>query len=157
MKRFDDQVAVVTGAGNGIGLAIAHAFAAEGAQVVIAEIREASGESAVAEIRAAGGKAILAPTDVADEAQVRAMVGTALAQLGRIDILVNNAGIVVHKLLIDLDRDAWDRQLAVQLTAPFLTIKLEWRISRSSSRLPDAIHSRRSSCTLSPTPVHRTG
>ena len=123
MNRFEDKVAIVTGAGNGIGLAIAHAYAAEGARVVVADINEASGARAVAEIEAAGGRAISVPTDVADEARVETMVGAVLEQLGRIDILVNNAGIVVHKLLVDLDRSDWDRQLAVQLTGPFLTSK----------------------------------
>jgi NAD(P)-dependent dehydrogenase (short-subunit alcohol dehydrogenase family) len=123
MKRFEDKVSIVTGAGNGIGLAMAHAFAAEGARVVVADISELSGERAVTEIAKAGGQAISVPTDVADECQVEAMVEAVLEQLGRIDILVNNAGIVVHKLLVDLDRSEWDRQLAVQLTGPFLTSK----------------------------------
>jgi 3-oxoacyl-[acyl-carrier protein] reductase len=123
MNRFKDKVAIVTGAGNGIGLAIAHAYAAEGARVVVADINEASGARAVAEIEGAGGQAISVPTDVADEVRVETMVEAILGQLGRIDILVNNAGIVVHKLLVDLDRSDWDRQLAVQLTGPFLTSK----------------------------------
>jgi NAD(P)-dependent dehydrogenase (short-subunit alcohol dehydrogenase family) len=123
MLRFADQVAIVTGAGNGIGLALAHAFAAEGATVVVADINAASGQRAVEEIRAAGGKAISIPTDVSDEVQVEAMVEATVDGLGRIDILVNCAGIVVHKMLVDLEREAWDRQLDVQLTGPFLTTK----------------------------------
>jgi 3-oxoacyl-[acyl-carrier protein] reductase len=123
MLRFEDKVAVVTGAGNGIGLALAHAFAAEGAKVVVAEITPTSGQRAVEEIAAAGGHAISIPTDVSDEAQVEAMVEAAVAQLGHIDILVNCAGIVVHKKLVDLERESWDRQLDVQLTGPFLTTK----------------------------------
>lgn len=123
MKRFEGKVIVVTGAGSGIGLAVARAFAAEGGQVIIAEINEASGKRAVKEIAAVHGKATLIPTDVADEAQVQAMVESTLTQLGRIDILVNNAGVEVKKLLVDLEREAWDRLLAVQLTGPFLMIK----------------------------------
>ena len=123
MRRFEEKVAIVTGAGSGIGLRIAHDFAADGAKVVVADINEASGERAVEEIMAAGGEAVSVPTDVSDEAQVEAMVETVLSILGGIDILVNNAGITIHKLLVDLERDAWDRQLDVQLTGPFLTTK----------------------------------
>ena len=119
--QFAGKVVLVTGAGNGIGLAIAQAFSAAGAAVVIAEINQPSAERAAAQLAAAGGQALAVPTDVADEVAVERMVAAALAQFGRIDILINNAGVVAHKLLIDMDRADWDRQLAVQLTGPFLT------------------------------------
>ncbi len=121
MQRFAEQVAIVTGAGNGIGRTIAEAFAAEGAAVVIAEINQAAGEAAAHAITAAGGRATAIGVDVADEAQVAAMVTQAVETFGQVDILINNAGVVAHKLLIEMERAVWDRQLAVQLTGPLLT------------------------------------
>jgi 3-oxoacyl-[acyl-carrier protein] reductase len=121
MQRFAGKVAIVTGAGNGIGRTIAESFAAEGAAVVIAEINQAAGEAAAHAIIAAGGRAAAIGVDVADEVQVAAMVNQALETFGQVDILVNNAGVVAHKLLIEMERAVWDRQLAVQLTGPLLT------------------------------------
>jgi NAD(P)-dependent dehydrogenase (short-subunit alcohol dehydrogenase family) len=121
--RFEGKTAVITGAGNGIGLGIAKAFAAEGAQVVIADINGQAGAGAAAEIELGRGRALSIPTDVSDEAQVARLVAEVVERLGGIDILVNNAGVVVHKLLVDLELEAWQRQLDVQLTGPFLTTK----------------------------------
>lgn len=123
MKRFENKVAVVTGAGDGIGLQIAESFAAEGATVVIAEINDVAGKRAEKQIEAAGGKALFIHTDVSDEDCVEKMVATAVEKLGHIDILVNNAGVVVHKKVVDLKREEWDRQIDVQLTGPFLVSK----------------------------------
>jgi NAD(P)-dependent dehydrogenase (short-subunit alcohol dehydrogenase family) len=123
VKRFTGKTAVVTGAGNGIGLSIAHAFASEGAHVIVAEINLKSGERGAAEIKEKGGAASFVQVDVSDEASVEKMVESILSISGGIDILVNNAGVVLHKSLLDMKRAEWDRQMEVQLTGPFLTIK----------------------------------
>jgi NAD(P)-dependent dehydrogenase (short-subunit alcohol dehydrogenase family) len=123
MERFTGKVAIVTGGGNGIGLTIANRFAAEGAKVVIADINASAGARTAQEIVNSGGEALSVPTDVTDEDQVESMVEKVQDHYGRIDILVNNAGVSAHKLLVEMDRETWDRQIEVQLTGPFLTIK----------------------------------
>ncbi len=90
--KLQGRTAIVTGAANGIGRAIAQRFAAEGAQVVINDIDEAHAEQAAADIRAAGGQAIVAIADVSKTDHVKRMIDGALATFGQIDILVNNAG-----------------------------------------------------------------
>lgn len=122
-QRFEGKVVVVTGGANGIGLAITEAFIAEGAQVVIADINREAAERARDDILAAGGRAICLISDVSIEAEVCAMVQDAVARCGRIDILVNNAGVILHKLIVDLELEEWNRQLGVQLTGPFLVSK----------------------------------
>src|SRR5947208_11677809 len=91
--RLTDRVAIVTGGGHGIGRHYATAFVEEGAAVVIAEIDAAAGAAAAEELIVEGGRALAIPTDVSDEASVRAMVAQAIATFGQIDILVNNAAM----------------------------------------------------------------
>ena len=124
-------VVVITGASRGIGRALAVGFAAEGATVVAAARTQRLGEGSaegsleetVRQITDAGGKAIAAQCDVADEAQVKALVDRTLAEAGPIDVLINNAGILLSGLLTEIDTAAWDQAMAVNVRGPFLTCK----------------------------------
>jgi len=119
--RLSDKVAVITGGGSGIGLAISRAFADEGALVVMAARTASRLNEAAAAIKASGGRAMAIPTDVTDENQVRQMVAQALAEYERIDILVNNAGIPGPTASIaDMALDRWNEVLAVNLTGTML-------------------------------------
>jgi meso-butanediol dehydrogenase / (S,S)-butanediol dehydrogenase / diacetyl reductase len=121
--RLDERVAIVTGAGSGIGRAIAVRFAAAGARVVVADIALAQAHQTVALVAAAGGQARAAGVDVADADQVRELMeGTARTD-GRIDILVNCAAIAEGEGLLDLDPAVWDRNLSVDLRAPYLCMR----------------------------------
>src|SRR3974377_2042574 len=90
---FENKVALITGAASGMGLAAAQAFAAEGAAVALADVNEAAARAAAEQLIAAGHKAIAVRCDVADEAQVKAMVEQTVSALGRLDAAFNNAGI----------------------------------------------------------------
>ena len=119
-KRFENQVAVVTGAAGGIGLGIAERFAAEGAAVVIADINEEAGRASAEAITSRGGKAIFQRLDVTDKASAAAAVEATLAQLGRLDIHVNNAGVVNRAPFIEYSLEAWQKVIDVNLTGAFI-------------------------------------
>ena len=119
--KLEGKVAIVTGAGNGIGRGIALGLAAEGATVVAADLNGADAERAVADIAAQGGKGLALQTDATAEAAVSAMVAQSLAAFGQIDILVNNVGGGVDpELLVKLSVAEWDRAMAVNLRSVFL-------------------------------------
>jgi 3-oxoacyl-[acyl-carrier protein] reductase len=121
MDKLRDRVAIVTGGARGIGGAIATAFAAEGADVVIADVL---GEDAAAPvlhtIAAASRRSLLVHTDVSDEKQVRSMVDRAYEEFGQVDILVNNAGTVSQHFFQDLPVAEFDRVLSTNLRGVFL-------------------------------------
>jgi NAD(P)-dependent dehydrogenase (short-subunit alcohol dehydrogenase family) len=121
--RLAGKVAVITGAGSGIGRAAALLFAAEGALVVVADVSVEAGEETVRQIAAHGGQALFVATDLRDARQVQRMVQEAIAQYGRIDILYNNAGINLHAKVTDTAEDDWDRVMEVNVKSVYLTCR----------------------------------
>lgn len=118
----EERVVIVTGAGQGIGKAIAGRFATDGLTVVLAEIDEEAGQEAEVAI---GGRARFVRTDVASEESVRQLVDRTVAEFGRLDVLVNNAGLSSpgHTPLAELTLETWNHYLAVNLTGVFLCTK----------------------------------
>ena len=124
MSEFSGKVAVITGAGGGIGRAAALAFARRGATVVAANRRIADGESLVAEIAAAGGKAHFVATDVAQPAQIKRLMDEAAARCGRIDIVFNNAGYQEPRTpLADTPEESFDRVFHINAQSVWLGMK----------------------------------
>ena len=117
MGRLDNKVAIVTGAGRGLGKGIAMQLALEGAKVVVADMAPA--DEAVAEIEAAGGTATTCRVNVAKQEEVQALVEYAVKTYGTLDIMVNNAGINRDGMLHKMSVENWDTVIAVALTGTF--------------------------------------
>ena len=120
MIDLSDKIAVVTGAAQGIGLAIAETLAQQGAHVVIADIQEEKAEAVAREISAnTGQRAIAVKVDVVDSASTKAMIDRAIDEFGRVDILVNNAGTTRDNLIMRMSEADWDLILNINLKGAF--------------------------------------
>jgi NAD(P)-dependent dehydrogenase (short-subunit alcohol dehydrogenase family) len=135
--ELSDQVAVVTGAGQGIGKAAALALAAAGANVVAADINEASVKETAAAIAATGRRALAIKADMGSVNDIDRMVTEAVAAWGRIDILVNNAGVTRRAYIMDLTEEDWDRIFRVNAKGVFFCLQRVARemIPRRSGRI----------------------
>jgi 2-keto-3-deoxy-L-fuconate dehydrogenase len=120
MFRLDGKRALITGAGSGIGEAIARLFAAQGAQILVADVQMGAAEQVAASIVEQGGSASALAVDVADETQVCAAFDRVANQDGRLDIVVNNAGISHVGNILETSREDWDRVLRVNAGGVFL-------------------------------------
>ena len=121
--RLNGKVALVTGAGAGIGRAIALRFAQEGAKIVVADCNRssyASGEGAVEAIKSAGGEAVFVFADVSRAADAENMVKATVDAFGRLDILVNNAGIELYRTITEMTEEEWDTLIDINLKGVFL-------------------------------------
>jgi NAD(P)-dependent dehydrogenase (short-subunit alcohol dehydrogenase family) len=121
--RLADKVAIITGAGAGMGRATARLFAEEGAKVVVADCDGDAGEETVGLIEKRGGESTFVPVDVSEAADAERMVKITLERYGNLDILVNNAGIYAQGDVVSTTEEEWHRILGVNLTGVFLCSK----------------------------------
>jgi NAD(P)-dependent dehydrogenase (short-subunit alcohol dehydrogenase family) len=145
MGTLDGRVAIVTGAGRGIGRSVASLLASEGAAVVVNDLGGAvdgSGndtgpaQQAVDEITAAGGKAVASGADISDHAAAEDLIKTAISEFGKLDVLVNVAGILRDRMVFNMTEQEWDDVIRVHLKGTFNTTKFasaHWRSLRDES------------------------
>jgi NAD(P)-dependent dehydrogenase (short-subunit alcohol dehydrogenase family) len=125
MMRLQNKVALITGAGSGIGRETAHLFAQEGARVVVVDVNDQAGEETVEQVRSAGGEAAYVHADVSNPAEAEAMIHFAEERYGRLNVLFNNAGISHARDddAISTELDVWDLTFEVNVKGVFLGCK----------------------------------
>ncbi len=124
MGRLDNKVAVITGGASGIGLASAVRFAGEGAAVVIGDLNQEGGESAVRQCKENGGRAVFQKCNVAAESEIKSLIDRAVKEFGRLDVIFNNAGLGGAVGTVDeITIENWDKTLAILLRAVFVGMK----------------------------------
>ena len=128
--RLKDKVAVITGAANGIGRAVAETFAREGARLMLADLMEEELERVAAAIRQNGGEAQTFVCDVTDRSRVERLIAETSAQFGRLDIVVNNAGITADAQLVKMTEEQWDRVIDVNLKGVFNVAQAAARVMK---------------------------
>lgn len=121
--KLADRVAIITGAGSGIGQATAIMFAQEGAKVVVADYAPQGGQETVEKIHQAGGEAIFVKTDVSKSGDVQRMIDTTIETYGRIDVLFNNAAVTIPASVVDATEEIWDKTMDIDLKGVFLPSK----------------------------------
>jgi len=154
--RLTGRTALVTGAGRGIGRAIAERLAAEGAAVVVADRLVAEAEVVAGDLRARGAEATVAVVDLADLDAIGPMVASTIAWRGALDILVNNAGIDLPGSILAASPQEWDRQLAVNVRAPFFAIQHAARhmVARGSGKVVNTVSTSGFVSSSTPNPIY---
>jgi NAD(P)-dependent dehydrogenase (short-subunit alcohol dehydrogenase family) len=132
--EFQGKVAVITGAGRGIGKALSAAYARRGAHVIVAEMNEAEGAKQAEAIRREGGSALFVKTDVRKEEEIVRLMQIAAEQFGTVDILVNNAGVSRWKPVFELGADEWDDVINTNLRGAFLCAREAAKLMRNHGR-----------------------